>query len=525
MSSDRESRTAPGAGGGEAEPPAADADIESVVSYSDGPRRNTAFGFATQMTTAAFTAVLTVYLVRALGPSSYGVFVLAIGVGSLALLPSDFGLSQSVARFIAERRSDRVAARDVLSQGLRLKLLAGAIASVVLVAAAEPIASAYGNHHLVWPLRWVALAVFAQGLVGFFTGVFVAFRKVSVALRMVFAESVVETSASIVLVLAGGGAAGAVLGRACGYVVGAFIGLILASRLLGRPSIRRGNRGIGNMPSIARYAGAMLIIEAAYTAINQFDVILIGAVLGSAAVGKFGAVVRLISFLGYVGNAVTGGVAPRLARGPGETPDVRTFARGLRFVVVFQTALVAPLLVWADPIVDLVLGRGYAVSADVMRVLAPTAFLTGIAPLVSIGVNYLGEARRRVPILLATMVLSFGLTILLLNTVGLLGAAAANVATTAAYIGAHLWICRRLIGLDLWPLAASLARGLTAAGAMALVLLAVGTSSLSPVQLVGGAAAGLLAFCATLLATREVSLDEARSAGRAIIARIGRSPA
>jgi O-antigen/teichoic acid export membrane protein len=477
------------------------------------------------MTTAAFTAVLTVYLVRALGPSGYGVFVLAIGVGTLAMLPSDFGLSQSVARFIAERRSDPVAARDVFSQGLRLRLLAGAIASVGLFAVAGPIASAYGNHHLVSPLRWVALAVFAQGLVGFFSGVFVAFRKVSVALRMVFVESVVEASASIVLVLLGAGATGAVLGRACGYVVGALVGLVLASRLIGRPRIGRGNRGIGIMPSIARYAGAMLIIDAAYTAINQFDVILIGALLGSAAVGKFGAVVRLISFLGYVGSAVTGGVAPRLARGPGEPPDVKTFASALRFVVVFQAALIAPLVVWADPIVDVVLGSGYAASADVMRVLAPSAFLIGIAPLVSISVNFLGEARRRVPILLVTMVLSFGLTVLLINTVGLLGAAVANVLTMAAYVGAHLWICRRLLGLELWPLAVSLGRGLTAAGAMGLVLVAVGTSSLSAVQLVGGATAGVLVFCVTLLTTREVSLDELRSASRMVTARLGRSPA
>ena len=34
--------------------------------------RNTLFGAATQLTTAAFTAVLTLYLVRALGPGDYG---------------------------------------------------------------------------------------------------------------------------------------------------------------------------------------------------------------------------------------------------------------------------------------------------------------------------------------------------------------------------------------------------------------------------------------------------------------------
>ena len=38
--------------------------------------RNTALGLASQATTALFTAALTLYLVRALGPDSYGVFAL-----------------------------------------------------------------------------------------------------------------------------------------------------------------------------------------------------------------------------------------------------------------------------------------------------------------------------------------------------------------------------------------------------------------------------------------------------------------
>ena len=58
--------------------------------------RNTIFAFASQMTTAFFTAVLTVYLVRALGPSGFGTFALALGTGEtiaglVATLPMLFG--------------------------------------------------------------------------------------------------------------------------------------------------------------------------------------------------------------------------------------------------------------------------------------------------------------------------------------------------------------------------------------------------------------------------------------------------
>ena len=44
----------------------------------EGVGRNTGFALATQLTTSLFTAALTVFLVRALGPHGYGVFALAL---------------------------------------------------------------------------------------------------------------------------------------------------------------------------------------------------------------------------------------------------------------------------------------------------------------------------------------------------------------------------------------------------------------------------------------------------------------
>jgi len=61
-----------------------------------------------------------------LGPATFGVFALAFGIGTLLVLPADFGISQSMARFLAERRGDRAAAaagphlaraRDAARQG------------------------------------------------------------------------------------------------------------------------------------------------------------------------------------------------------------------------------------------------------------------------------------------------------------------------------------------------------------------------------------------------------------------------
>src|SRR5439155_3242461 len=129
---------------------------------SDGVGRNTAFAFAAQLTSAAFTAVITLYLVRALGPGGYGVFALAVGIGALLVLASDLGLTQSAERFIAEHRGDRAAVAGVLADTLKLKLGAAVLACGGLIALASPIADAYDSPALAWPLRAIALAVLGQ---------------------------------------------------------------------------------------------------------------------------------------------------------------------------------------------------------------------------------------------------------------------------------------------------------------------------------------------------------------------------
>lgn len=483
--------------------------------------RNTVAALVVQLTTASFTAALTLYMVRALGPAGYGVFALAVGMSSLLMLPSDFGVSSSTARFVAEHRGDRRAINSLVNTAFKLKLAIALVVSGGLFAAAGPIASAYDNPALVWPLRGVSLALFGQSLMLLFAGTFVALRRVSVNLRVVFSEASMETVASIGLILLGGGAAGAAFGRATGYIFGALVAIILATRILGRPIIGvRGQSG-GQLRRLTRYASALVVVDGAFTLFKQIDVLLIGLILGSREAGLYGAPMRFVTFLHYPGNAVASGVAPRVVQSSAGAPEAKTFSTTLRYLVIFQAALIAPVVVWADPIVDLLLGPGYEESGQVLRALAPFVFLQGIAPLVSLAVNYLGEAKRRIPIAILTVLLNLGIDLLLIPRIGIVGGAIGTDVAYALYVPAHLWICNRLLGLDLWPVALAFARSMLAAGTMAAVLAIVGTEALSPLEWAGGMIGGALAFGLVLLVTREISRDELVAGWSAVRRRFG----
>ena len=487
----------------------------------DSIARNSAFSLLTQFTTAGLTAVLTLVLVRVLGPAEYGIFAIALSVSSIALVAADFGISFSTARFVAEKRDRLDSAGELFVDGFKLKIAVAATACLVLAALAEPIAHAYGEPGLTWPIRGIAVATFGQSLMLMLMGAAVALGRIVTNLRLVAIESVLEVSASIVLVLLGGGATGAAFGRAFGYVAGVAIGLGFTLRLFGhlrfhvrRPPSREAVRRVG------RYASALMVVDASFVMSRNANLLLVGAYLGSAASGIFQAPNRLIVLLQYPGLSVSNGVAPRMARRPGHEPDVAAFQTALRRLLAFQCIVIAPAVVWATPVVLLLLGDQYLKSADVLVALTPFMVLTGLGPLITVSVNYLGEARRRMPIAVGTLVITLVSLVVLIPAFGLVGAAVSSDVSYGFYCLGHLWLCKRVLGLSLRPLALSLARALVAAVAMGLVLYAVGTEHLGPADWILGGGAAVVTYLAVLVATGEVPLRDLLRLGGAVRRRL-----
>ena len=488
----------------------------------DGIVRNTSFAFAVQITVAAFSAVLTLFLVRSLGPAGYGVFALAVAIGIMCSLLAELGISPAAARFVAEQRGDRNAMAAVVASALRLKLPLSALVAGVLFLAAGPIASAFGNESLTWPLRAIAIALFGQSIAALLGGTFVAQGRVALNLRLVVAGGAVELGTSVALVLLGAGATGAAFGRAAGWSVAAALALVLTVRSFGRRAVALRGGDATRARDIARYAGAIVLVDAAVVLFDQIDALLIGAILGASSVGIFQAPMRLTTLLLYPGYAIANGVAPRLARGVRERANAGALRVSYRLIVLFQAALLAPVVVWGGPIAVLAFGEEFAESGDVLRGLAPFIFLSGLAPLVSLGANYLGLARRRAPIAIAAVLINIVVDLALLPTIGVVGAAIGTSLAYAVYVPAHVWLCWRELGLAARDAVVPVVRALAAAAAMAAVLLLVGTESLGLWEWVVGAVAGTAAYLAALALTGELTRLDLQAARKLVLApRIG----
>ena len=121
----------------------------------------------------------------------------------------------------------------------------------------------------------------------------------------------------------------------------------------------------------------------------------------------------------------------------------------------------------------------------------------------------------RLPISFAMLAAEVILDVALLPAIGVMGAVIGTNVGALLYVPLHFWLCKRMLGLALRPLALTLGRSLAAAAAMAAVLAAFGTSQLSVVEWVAGASLGLAAFVATLLVSGQLRVAELAALSRA----------
>jgi O-antigen/teichoic acid export membrane protein len=247
-------------------------------------------------------------------------------------------------------------------------------------------------------------------------------------------------------------------------------------------------------------------------------VLLIGALISTAAVGSFAAVLRVLTVVGYVGAAVAASIAPRLSlAGPG--PDVRSFERALRYLLIVQGATIAPMIVWARPVTELLLGSGYHSAAEIMRVLSIYSFVGAPASMITLAVTYLGEARRRLPIMVITLTLGIAATYFLIKWLGVIGAAVGDDAVIVVYVFAHFRIAATLIDIDLRSLTRSLLATIAAATAMAAVLYSIGTSELTLVDWAAGIVGGVAGYTAVLLLMGELTVAELTAVSARVLRR------
>ena len=407
-------------------------------------------------------------------------------------------------------------------KGLKLRVVTACVIFGALFALAGPLASAFGEGGLEGAVRAAAIALFFSAGFSWVSGVYEGVQQGETLALMAIVKAAVEFLAVLTVLLLGFGVVAALLGNALGYAAAVGLGLyLMRTHLRWRDSMSEVDVSTS---TILRYGNHIWLAGVAWLLFERVNLVLLGAFIDTNAVGLYDAPWRVATILGLLGLSLASSVAPRIAAVDRET-GAALLTKALRVSLVFYLVLGVITAVAADDLIVTLLGAEFARSATVLRVLLPYVILIGLAPLLSRALDYVGVAAIRKWIALGAFTVNLILDLILIPTIGLLGAAIGTDAAIFVFVAGHYIVVARLFPMERGALIATIVRACIAAaagGAVCWAILALPGPGL--VRLAAAFPVGIAVAVVVLVVTGEVPAHTLRLVDRLSVLRARSAP-
>ncbi|APW99712.1 flippase [Halobiforma lacisalsi AJ5] len=460
------------------------------------------------------SALLMFVLARILEPDGYGALYWAIGVLMVVQLLADLGIGKSTARYISEyREKDEGQIPHLLRSAVAYQLIVLAVVAYALLVFHDRIAVLLGDPEAAPFLAAGVLFIVANSVSGFSMMAFQGFNRLGYSAAVQAVSGATRLVFAVGFVLLGFGALGALFGYIVGYAMaGAFgVGVLYFKFYRTYEPAEEYEEGLSRR--LAEYSVPLTATRSANVIDKRLDIVLVGVFLPSAAVGFYQLGKQVVDFVLAPSESLGFTISPNF--GEQKANDQLEQARRIYEESLTHTMLVyipaaAGLVLVADPFVTMVFPE-YEGAVPVLQVLAGFVVLQAITNLTSDSLDYLGRARSRAIAKGVTAVTNFGLNLVLIPTIGVVGAALATVATHSVYVAVNLYIVHEELSLRLGRLARSIGTicAITLVMAIAVSLVTPLVSNLP--MLVGAIALGAATWAVLAVASGLLDPTEVRA--------------
>ncbi len=409
------------------------------------------------MFTAAAGYLFKVYLARTLGAEALGIYALGMTVGGVASLVAAPGLPQTASRFVAvyvSQGENRKLSR-LLWSGLGILALANLALAIAMIAARRWIAlQLYHTPALAQYMHFFAAIMLTGALTSFLGQAMAGYKDVS---RRTVITSFIGTPATmaftLVLVSLGLG----LRGYLAAQVGSALLVLVLLARATWKltpvpartPFIASPDGSRFLEPEVVSFAVVLFGIQVLEFIASQTDRILLGIYMNAREVGIYAVAMSLVAFVGIFLQAINQIFAPTIAElhANGERELLlRLYQTLTKWSLGLSIPLALGLMVFARPLMGIF-------GAD-FRAGWPVLAIATVGQLVNVGVGSVGflllmsdQQRRMVRAQAIVVGVTLLLNFALIPRWGMIGAAAASVATTACMNLLLLWDVKKKLRL------------------------------------------------------------------------------
>ncbi|XVH33536.1 flippase (plasmid) [Haloferacaceae archaeon DSL9] len=403
---------------------------------------------------AALILILARFL---LTPDEYGLLYYAISIITTISIVGTIGVPSSTARYVTEyAEKDESQVRYILRFGFGVVTAMSITVGVVLALVSSPLAS-YLQEPEVAPFLAIGFGyILFEALSSYITSVFQGFNRVewsavvnstSWASRVIFATA---------FVLLGFGALGALMGYVAGFVLATVVGLYVLYDRFYTEYESAAEFESGLRRRILEYSVPLTVTRSANVLDKKIDTVLIGIFLNMSAVGYYTIAKQISSSVSMPASSLGFTISPTFGEQKASNQIAqarRVYQEAFRHIILLYIPAAVGLILVAEPLIQYVFGPEYTGAVLVLQVMAGFTLVNAVNKITSDGLDYLGRARERAIVKMAAAVANFVLNLLLIPTIGVVGAAIATVITYTAYTLANVYIIHQELTLEVRKMA------------------------------------------------------------------------
>lgn len=430
--------------------------------------------FVGKLFAAIVGALVTVLLARWLEPNEYGLLFLAFSVLGILKYLSKLGIGKSTARYVSEyKEAEPGQVPHIVRTGFLFNTGTIVVVAVGFALVYDRVALALGEPDLSPYLALGILYLVVGTLETFARKVLQGYEAIESAATIKVVGNGGKLCFVVGLVTLGYGGLGAMGGYVLGYGLATAVGLFLIGIRIYRrhdpaPTIEPGLRR-----RIAEYTIPLTATSTANTLEKRVDTVLVGFFLTPVAVGYYTIAKQVVQFLETPASALGFAISPSYSAAKARG-DIEQAARLYEMALVNSLLLYVPiaagLVLVADPLVPLVFGGEYLGAVTVVQVMALYAVVMSVTDITSNGLDFLGRARIRAIVKIATAVPNLLLNVLLIPTIGVEGAAIATVVTSSVYTLVSVYLIHQEFDLRIRRLAIEILQILVITAVMSLAV-------------------------------------------------------
>lgn len=266
---------------------------------------------------ALASALALVIVARLLGPSDYGLFSLAIVVSGLMQLFTGWGTTVGLSRQIAHNLAagEVQKARSLTTIGFEYVFLTSGVVAAIGYALAPLIASGVmGRPILGLEIKYVMLMVFGNSVLNAGISAANGWGVMGLGAAADIVQGAAAVSLAPVLVLAGYGADGAVIGYSLSFLLAGLTAVALVIFFKSQIVRATTREFLDGVRQILRYGGPAYAGSSLNLFSNYFAIVILAAVLGNGSIGEFQAASNITFAVSVVTLSSSPALLPAFAR-------------------------------------------------------------------------------------------------------------------------------------------------------------------------------------------------------------------